>query len=113
MRIALIILSFVVSSVSVAGVTISQKDKKFVIPGRGPASDAIEVKKGDEIIFKNDDSFQHNVYSLSPGNSFELKTQDPGKSSTIKVDPAKFKGGVMEVECAIHPEMKMKFKIVD
>ncbi len=113
MKVSLILLSFLVSTVALGEISVSQKGKKFILPGRGPATEVVEVKKGDSIVFKNDDSFQHNIYSLSPGNSFELKTQDPGKSSTVKVEGAKFKGGKMDVECAIHPEMKMTFKIVD
>ncbi len=96
----------VFSSVSVGSIThtIDQKDKKF-------SQESIVVNIGDTIVFKNSDPFQHNVYSLSEGNSFELKIQKPGESSPVPLKKKKFKGGEMMVECAIHPTMKLKVKI--
>jgi plastocyanin len=84
------------------GVTVYQEDKKF--------SDAeVTIKAGQSVIFANKDPITHNVYSKTPGMSFDLKTQKPGESSEIKFDHA----GESDVQCAIHPQMKMKIKVTD
>jgi len=80
---------------------ISQKDKKFNI-------DKIKVKAGDKIQFKNDEKdMTHNVFSLSPNNTFDIQVQEPGGSSTVEFKTK----GVTEVECAIHPNMKLKVEV--
>lgn len=80
---------------------ISQKNKKF-------DKTEIVVAPGDTISFKNDEKdITHNVYSLGPKNSFELKTQAPGEKSAVTFKDA----GDTEVECAIHPGMKLKVKV--
>ena len=109
-----VVLLALASTASAKEVLVPQLGKQFIKPGgRNPANgtETILVKRGDTIVFNNKDSFQHNVYSLSPNNSFELKVQNPGESTPIKLDPKKFKGGEMVVECAIHPQMRIKFKI--
>ena len=85
-------------------IVINQKDKAF-------DKTKVEAKLGDVLEFKNNDPFQHNVFSFSEGNVFDLQTQDPGKSTPITLDPKKFKGGKMKVECAIHPEMVLEVNI--
>jgi plastocyanin len=82
-------------------IQIGQKNKKF-------DKEEITVKKGDTITFVNDDPFTHNVYSETPGMAFDLKVQPPGKSSTVNFDTV----GEALVECAIHPSMKLKVKVV-
>jgi plastocyanin len=49
----------------------------------------------------------HNVYSTTKGHEFEIKTQAPGKSDTVKFDRA----GVVVVECAIHPKMRLQVNV--
>jgi plastocyanin len=84
------------------GVTVYQEDKKF--------SDAeVTIKSGQSVVFANKDPITHNVYSKTPGMSFDLKTQKPGESSEVKFDHA----GESEVQCAIHPQMKMKIKVTE
>ncbi len=82
-------------------VTIVQKDKKF-------DQTEIKIKKGDKIVFKNDEKdITHNVFSLGPKNAFELKTQAPGSTSTVEFKEP----GTTEVECAIHTGMKLKVTV--
>jgi plastocyanin len=94
-----------------ADVVIDQKNKKFY-DASGKEITTINAKVGDKLIFKNSESsVTHNVYSLSPGNSFELKTQKPGEKSPVPLSAGKHKKGAMDVECAIHPGMKLKVNI--
>lgn len=81
--------------------TIVQKDKAF-------DKKEITVNVGDVVNFKNEEKdITHNVYSLGPKNVFELKTQPPGKSSPVTFSEE----GETDVECAIHPSMKLKVKV--
>lgn len=93
-------LSLMIFSAHAEDHIISQKNKQF-------SQTEITIKKGDSITFKNDDSISHNVYSTSSQNAFDLKTQQPQKSSTIKFNEA----GTTEVECALHSNMKLKVHV--
>lgn len=87
-------------SVSAKEHTVDQKDKQFSVK-------EITLKVGDSINFKNSDPFFHNVYSLSPLKIFDLGSYPQGQSKTVVFD----KPGEAEVNCAIHPSMKLKVKI--
>ena len=82
--------------------TVSQKGRVFSM------SEA-KVKKGDKLVFVNDDNVAHNVYSTSPGNDFNLGSQAPGKSVSVTFD----KAGNIDIMCAIHPLMKMKVTVAE
>jgi plastocyanin len=82
--------------------TINQKGKVF-------SQTDVTIKKGDTLVFVNDDNVAHNIYSTSPGNEFDLGSQKPGNSTPVTFD----KSGNVDVMCAIHPLMKMKVKVAD
>src|SRR5437016_5006420 len=84
------------AAVPVGQHTIAQKNKTF-------SAEEITVKKGDSIVFKNDDDVTHNVFSNSKGNEFNLKAQSPGAEAPITFKTE----GVVEIRCAFHPKMKM------
>jgi plastocyanin len=67
----------------------------------------LKAKVGDTITFKNDDEFAHNVFSLSEVQSFDLGSYKKGETRSLTLTSA----GTIEVECAIHPEMKMKIEV--
>ena len=75
---------------------VNQQNKAFSVK-------EIAVAAGDSITFMNVDDVTHNVYSVTKGLEFELKTQAPGKSDTVKFD----KTGTVTVQCAIHPKMNL------
>ena len=81
-------------------VVIDQLGKKF-------SQTEITVKTGDIVTFVNKDPITHNVYSQSPGNTFDVKTQKSGASSDVKFDTV----GDADVQCAIHPSMKMRIHV--
>ena len=76
---------------------VGQKNKEFTV-------EEIKVKKGDSIEFVNEDPFFHNVFSLSDASMFDLGSFPKGESKKVVFEEA----GEIEVECAIHPNMKMK-----
>ena len=80
--------------------TVTQKGKTFSVA-------AITIKPGDEVVFKNDDDATHNVFSTTKGMEFNLKVQLPGSTSSqvFKTE------GVAEIQCAFHPQMKLKVTV--
>jgi plastocyanin len=79
---------------------ITQQDRSF-------SEKAVTVKAGDRLVFTNADSITHNIYSVTPGHEFELKIQKPGQSDTVPFA----KAGSLEVQCAIHPKMKLQVTV--
>ena len=80
--------------------TVSQKNKAF-------SAKNMKVKVGDSVNFRNDDPFFHNVFSLSDTQSFDLGSFPQGQAKKVTFK----KEGKVEVECAIHPEMKMVIEV--
>ena len=90
---ALISLTF---SAHAAEHEVKQKDNAF-------SRSSLKIKVGDAVSFRNDDPHFHNLFSLSDAQAFDLGSYPQGqaKSVTFKKD------GKVDVECAIHPGMKM------
>jgi plastocyanin len=75
---------------------VSQKNKEF-------STATLTVKAGEKVVFKNQDTITHNVFTISKGMAFHLSIQPPGKSATYTfANP-----GVAAVQCAFHPKMKL------
>lgn len=85
---------------------VDQKDKQF--------TQKIFVNlKSTELIFKNSDAMDHNIYANSPkdGIKFDVGLLSPG--SKTKVDAKNWKeGAVIRVGCKIHPKMKSYIAIL-
>jgi len=81
---------------------ITQKDKLF-----SPAT--VTIKKGDTLVFENDDDVVHNIMSTTGGSEFNLGAQKPG----AKVSQTFSKAGEVLVICAIHPRMKLTVNVVE
>ena len=75
--------------------SVEQKNREF-------STTEITIKPGDKLVFTNSDTVTHNVFSNSKVNSFTIKVQKPGETSTVEFKDE----GVSEVRCAIHPKMK-------
>nr|HEX4318446.1 hypothetical protein [Kofleriaceae bacterium] len=73
---------------------IAQHDRKFV-------PDLLAITAGETVVFPNEDSFLHNVFSQSQARKFDLGSYKKGDSKEKPFpDP-----GVVDVYCNIHPEM--------
>src|SRR5262245_23322608 len=75
---------------------VTQKNKQF-------SQSTVKAKVGDTVDFRNDDPFVHNIFSLSDSQSFDLGTYPQGQSKKVTFS----KPGKIEIECSIHPGMKM------
>lgn len=102
---------YIRSLMIVAGVTMAaavhatdfevlQKDKKF-------SQKSLTLKVGDAVNFKNEDPFMHNIFSLSDTKTFDLGSYPQGQSKKVTFD----KPGTVEIECAIHPDMKLLIEV--
>jgi plastocyanin len=84
---------------------VGQKNRQFQKDDQ--KIEAIEVKPGDAIVFKNDDRIAHNVFSRSAGSEFDLGTMKTGEQGKFAFN----KDGTFQVECAIHPNMQLKVAV--
>lgn len=83
-----------------ADYTVDQTNKTFSVT-------ELKIKVGDRVSFKNSDPFFHNVYSMSDTKTFDLGSYPKGKEKSVLFD----KEGKVEVECAIHPGMRMTVEV--
>ena len=61
----------------------------------------LTVPVGSTVEFPNEDPISHNLFSLAPGNSFDLGLYRKGAGKTQKFDTP----GVVNVYCNVHPNM--------
>ena len=83
-----------------ADADVTMRNKSFSTP-------EVSIKVGDKVAFHNGDPFVHNIFSMTEPGSFDLGTYPEGEVRKVEFKEA----GVHEVECAIHPEMKMKVNV--
>jgi plastocyanin len=95
-----LLLSLVAGPAAAGEHVVLQKDKAFNLV-------ELDARVGDTLRFENQDPFFHNIFSLSDAQSFDLGSFGKGESRTIKLEAE----GTVEVECAIHPGMKMRVNV--
>lgn len=61
----------------------------------------LAVPEGSTVTFPNEDPISHNLFSLSPGNSFDLGLYRKGAGKSQKFD----KPGIVNIYCNVHPNM--------
>lgn len=81
---------------------IKQRDKQF-----SPRVAVVPV--GTRVIFPNQDTVIHNVFSQSPGNTFDLGSVKGGETSAPVV---LLKPGPVEIFCNIHSKMRSDLLVV-
>jgi plastocyanin len=67
------------------------------------------VPAGSTISFPNEDPISHNLFSLTPGNSFDLGLYRKGPGKSQKFDAP----GIVTVYCNIHPNMSAVVHVMD
>ena len=82
--------------------TVTQKNRAF-------SDSEITIKKGDTVIFLNSDNVPHNIASTSPGNEFDIGSQEPGVATPVTFTAP----GEIKVQCLIHPRMQLRIKVTD
>jgi plastocyanin len=102
-RIAFALTAAVLASISIAADTdfiVIQKNREFSVK-------ELTVKVGDRVMFVNNDTVTHNVYSDTKGVEFEIELQPPGRTDSVRFS----RPGVADVKCAIHPNMKLRVEV--
>lgn len=79
---------------------VGQLNKEFTVKN-------LIIKVGDKVKFTNNDSFFHNVFSLSDAALFDLGSYPQGEFREVVFEVA----GKVDVECAIHPTMQMTIEV--
>jgi plastocyanin len=74
--------------------TMSQEGKQF-------SPQVLVVQKGMKVSFPNRDAIFHNVFSMSPDNTFDLGSYKQGDTKTVTMS----RPGVVTVYCNMHPQM--------
>ena len=74
--------------------TMNQQNKQFV-------PSVLVVQKGTTVQFPNMDAIFHNVFSVTPDNSFDLGSYRQGETKSVTMT----KPGVVSVYCNMHPQM--------
>jgi plastocyanin len=82
-----------------AELRIEQKDRAF-------SAREITLRVGDRLTLGNRDDTRHNVFS-ERGAIFDV-VQPPGAAHTVTVTEP----GDLDVQCAIHPRMKLRVRVV-
>jgi plastocyanin len=75
--------------------------------GKAFSTKALSAKVGDTLSFRNEDPFVHNIFSLSDAQSFDLGTFAKGEVRSVKLQSS----GKLEIECAVHPEMRLTVEV--
>jgi plastocyanin len=70
------------------------RDKKFT-------PEVLVLPAGSQVAFPNEDSIQHNAFSSSEGNRFDVGLYGPGAGKDVVLREP----GVVRVYCNVHPQM--------
>jgi plastocyanin len=84
----------------------------FVMTTRGKTflPHVLVVPAGSTVSFPNEDPISHNLFSLTPGNTFDLGLYRKGSTpKTKKFDSA----GAVNVYCNIHPNMSAVVQVMN
>ncbi len=93
---SLALIAFSITASHAADHYVNQKNNHF-------STKALRIKAGDTVHFKNEDAHYHNVFSLTEGQFFDLGSYGQNQTKKWTFD----KPGKVEIECAIHPDMKL------
>lgn len=100
-RLAAMIAVFAMTAVRAdAPVTVTQKGLQFSV-------EELTVRKGQMVVFINDDRTAHNITVSGEGLNLNGGLQQPGGEFKVPFS----KVGVYQVSCGIHPKMKLSITV--
>lgn len=80
--------------------TVIQRNREFSVR-------QLAIGVGDRVVFINNDTVTHNVYSETKGAEFEIELQPPGRTDSVRFA----RPGIVQVRCAIHPNMMLRVEV--
>jgi plastocyanin len=98
--VAMIVLSTISMVRADTPVTVSQKGLRFNV-------EELSIKKGQTVVFVNDDRTAHNITVSGEGLNLNGGLQQPGGEFKVPFT----KAGVYQVSCGIHPKMKLSITV--
>ncbi len=90
------------SPAPVVGAAVTQRDKTFF-------PELAVVTAGTSVRFRNEDTLDHSVYSVSPADPFDLGIYEPGPGKDVAFPNP----GVIEIRCHVHRHMHAVLVVVD
>lgn len=81
----------------------------MVTQGKMLSPHVLAVPAGSTVTFPNDDPISHNLFSLSPGNGFDLGLYRRGAGRSHTFDTP----GLVNVYCNVHPNMSAVILVMD
>ncbi|HUP48830.1 MAG TPA: hypothetical protein VNA04_08565 [Thermoanaerobaculia bacterium] len=74
---------------------------RMITRGKALVPHVMAVPVGSTVEFPNEDPISHNLFSLAPGNAFDLGLYRRGAGKSRKLESA----GIVNVYCNVHPNM--------
>lgn len=74
---------------------------QMVTRGKALVPHVLALPVGSDVEFPNEDPISHNLFSLTPGNAFDLGLYRKGSGKSYKFE----KAGLVNVYCNVHPNM--------
>ena len=93
---------------NIRGAAVKGQKVKIEQVGKSFAPTWAVVQKGTVVEFPNMDNIYHNVFSVSPGNTFDLGLYNSSESKTYSFEDA----GAVDIYCNIHPQMAASVVVV-
>jgi plastocyanin len=84
-------------------------DITVTMAGADYAPASLAARVGDRLVFVNDDVLDHNVFVPTAGHGVDLGKQPPGNQTELSLG----KAGSFEIECVIHPGMRLAVQVTE
>lgn len=97
------------SVVDAARETEAAETAEIVTRDKKMSPTVLAVSRGTEVRFPNEDPILHNLFSVSPDNSFDLGIYGPDESPSVTFEHP----GVVNVYCNVHHNMHAHVLVVD
>lgn len=82
---------------------------EMITRGKALSPHVLAIPVGSTVTFPNFDPISHNLFSLSPNNSFDLGLYRRGSGKSHKFDTP----GLVSVYCNVHPNMSAVIWVMD
>ena len=100
--------ALVAASVATAPVEVVADEYTVSMKGKTFSPTALRIRPGDTIRFVNDDTVDHDVYSLTPGHLFTSGRRKPGKHAVFVFNRP---GAFDVISAARYDKMKLHVEV--
>ena len=86
-----------------------ENERAIVTRDKSLSPTVLTGPRGSAVRFPNEDPILHNLFSVSPGNDFDLGIYGPGEAPTVRFEQT----GVVNIYCNVHHDMHAHVLVVD